>query len=147
MLYVTFDPDTGELTGLFDQDLHPSHAAHHLALQAPPAGHWTAWRMNAARTALEPAPPAAPVLTENDYMQAVQDHLDATARAHGYDHILSACSYAAAPNPFQAEGERFLAWRGEVWQYCNAVLADVQGGQRIAPTVPALLAELPALTL
>lgn len=80
------------------------------------------------------------------YEQAVQAHLDAAAQALGYDNILSACSYAGYANPFQAEGQSFVAWRGAVWDYCYAQLAAVQAGSRTQPTVDELIAELPART-
>jgi hypothetical protein len=78
---------------------------------------------------------------------AVQAHLDAAANARGYDNIVSACSYAAAVNAFQSEGLAYLNWRAAVWQYCYSVLADVQAGNRVAPTASDLIAELPTLVL
>lgn len=78
---------------------------------------------------------------------AVQRHLDATAQARGYDSILSACSYAGAPNPFQAEGAAFLAWRGVVWATCYQVLADAQAGARPIPADDELIAELPVMVI
>lgn len=77
------------------------------------------------------------------YEKAVQAHLDAGAQAAGYDNVLSACSYAGYANPFQAEGQSFVAWRGAVWAYCYAQLALVKAGNRAEPTVDALIAELP----
>ena len=78
--------------------------------------------------------------------QAVQNMLDSAAKAKGYDSILSACSYAAYPNPFQAEGQEFVAWRGAVWAKCYEILGEVEAGTRTAPTVSELLAELAATT-
>lgn len=76
--------------------------------------------------------------------QAVQNMLDSAAKAKGYDSILSACSYAAYPNQFQAEGQEFVAWRGAVWAKCYEILAEVEAGTRPAPAVPELLAEIAA---
>lgn len=76
--------------------------------------------------------------------QAVQNMLDSAAKAKGYDSILSACSYAAYPNPFQAEGQEFVAWRGAVWAKCYEILAEVEAGTRPAPAVPELLTEIAA---
>jgi uncharacterized protein YodC (DUF2158 family) len=75
--------------------------------------------------------------------QAVQDYLDNEAQRLGYDDILSACTYASASNPFQAEGQSFVSWRGNVWATCYQILADVEAGIRAAPTKEELLAELP----
>ena len=53
-----------------------------------------------------------------EFEQVVQRHLDATAKSKGYESVLSACTYASYANPFQAEGQAFTAWRGNVWSYC-----------------------------
>ncbi|MDD5249631.1 MAG: hypothetical protein PHY45_11630 [Rhodocyclaceae bacterium] len=88
-----------------------------------------------------------PPITEADYTRAVQAKLDAEAAAHGYDSILSACSYAAVANPFQADGVAFLNWRSAVWATCYQVLTAVQAGQRSQPTVADLIGELPPLVM
>ena len=74
---------------------------------------------------------------------AVQLHLDAKAREKGYDNIVSACSYAAVPNIFQAEGIAFINWRSDVWAHCYGVMQAVQDGIRSVPTEAELIAELP----
>ena len=71
-------------------------------------------------------PYSAPVLSSEElkaiklaeFEQAVQSHLDTTARQKGYDSILSACTYAGYTNPYQEEGQAFTKWRGDVWAYC-----------------------------
>lgn len=78
------------------------------------------------------------------YEKAVQVLLDGEAQKFGYDSVLSACSYAGYVNPFQVEGQSFLAWRGAVWEYCYLQLDLVNTGQRAKPTVDELIAELPA---
>ena len=79
-------------------------------------------------------------------ISAVHNHLDAAARSAGYDDIKSAVTYADEPAvpKFQAEGQRFRAWRSLVWAACYAMLDDVLAGTRTVPTVDELLAELPA---
>lgn len=95
-------------------------------------------------TSPEPEP-----LTEAEtvaaYMAAVQGHMDATARSFGYDHLIAVISYAEEPSVprYQNEGLAFRAWRSLVWQACEQVLAAVKAGEREAPTVNDLLAELP----
>lgn len=78
-----------------------------------------------------------------EFEAGVQSHLDGEAQAKGYDNIISACSYAAAPNPFQAEAVSFVTWRGDVWAYCYQELAKVQAGTRPMPTIEQIIAELP----
>ena len=77
---------------------------------------------------------------------AVQNMLDNAAKAKGYDSILSACTYAAYPNQFQAEGQEFVAWRGAVWAKCYEILGEVEAGTRPAPTISELLVEIAATT-
>jgi hypothetical protein len=90
------------------------------------------------------APPTIPTI--KDYTDATQIHLDATARAHNYDGILSACTYASSSVPkFAAEGQACVLWRDSVWATCYAILGEVQSGQRPAPTIPELLGLLPAM--
>jgi hypothetical protein len=89
-----------------------------------------------------PGPP-----TVAEYTAAVQGCLDAAAMARNYDDIVSACSYAAAENMFQAESIAFLQWRAAVWQCCYGVMSSVEQGLRPSPTVSELIAELPTLVL
>jgi hypothetical protein len=72
----------------------------------------------------------------------VQGLLDAKAREKGYDNILSACSYAVGPNPFQDEGIAFLTMRSAVWSFLYAQVTLFQNGTREIPTVEGLLIEL-----
>ncbi|WKN20789.1 hypothetical protein [Azotobacter vinelandii] len=82
-------------------------------------------------------------------VSAVQAHLDAEARALGYDDIRSAVTYADEPAvpKFQAEGIAFRSWRSLCWDYCYAQLAAVDAGEREAPTAAQLVSELPALEI
>jgi hypothetical protein len=89
------------------------------------------------------APHVEPVDVKAQLTAVVQAHLDATARTRGYDSIVSACSYAGAPNQFQAESQQFLAWRANVWTKCYEVMADVDSGARPVPTAEHLISELP----
>lgn len=66
-------------------------------------------------------PPPPPTI--EDYEHAVETVLQECATAHRYDDIVSACSYAAVENPFQAESAAILAWRGNVWAWCYGLLA------------------------
>jgi len=90
--------------------------------------------VNASGTVAEYIAPPLPTqaeLTEAfkaTALKAVQAHLDDTAKSKGYDDIISACSYAGAVNPFQAESVKFIEWRGAVWQHCyNLLDTDTTG--------------------
>lgn len=77
------------------------------------------------------------------FEQAVQNELELDAKAKGYDNLISACSYAASANPFQAEGKLFVTRRGNAWAYCYAELEKVQNGTRPIPTIETFILELP----
>ena len=79
------------------------------------------------------------------YERAVEKYMDEAVAVRGYSSIVSACSYAGAPNPFQDEGIACLTWRGNVWAKCYEILAEFQAGTREKPTVEELIAELPVL--
>jgi len=87
-----------------------------------------------------------PEQIQKEMTDAVQRHLDNTAKTRGYDGILSLASYATSTNPtFSAEGQAGVVWRDAVWAYCYQVLADVQANARAVPTEEALIAELPVM--
>lgn len=75
---------------------------------------------------------------------AVQRHLDETAKQRNYANILSLCTYATSVNTkFRVEGQAGVEWRDRVWARCYQILADVEAGTRAVPTETELLAELP----
>jgi hypothetical protein len=88
--------------------------------------------------------PYAPTVV--DYTNAIQSHLDGFAKSWGYDSIFTAVTYAEEPTvaQFQAEGQALRAWRSQVWAAAYTLLAEVQGGQREAPTLEGIVDELPA---
>jgi len=90
---------------------------------------------------------AAAAELQKSYTDAVQAHLDNTARERNYDGIMSLCTYAASTNArFAAEGQAGVAWRDAVWAACYAILADWQAGTIPTPTVDSLIAGLPQIT-
>lgn len=95
-------------------------------------------------TAPEPQQPATPTVAE--YTAAIQAMLDAEARTHNYDGILSLASYASSTNPqFAAEGQAGLEWRDAVWGASYALMAQVHAGEITQPTIAELLAMLPVM--
>lgn len=77
------------------------------------------------------------------YTKAVQEYMESEAVNAGYDNLLSACSYAAVPNSFQAESISFTAWRSACWDKCHLILNQVNDGIIAAPSVSELLLMLP----
>ena len=91
-------------------------------------------------------PIKTPEQIQAELTNAVQRHLDATARQRGYDGILSLATYATSTNAtFAAEGQAGVQWRDAVWAYCWQVLAEVQAGTRQVPTTEELIGELPVM--
>lgn len=83
--------------------------------------------------------------TKRRLEQAVQRHLDDTAKERGYDGILSLCTYATSANSkFKAEGQAGVEWRDDVWDYCYGELDKVEAEEREIPSAEDLVAELPA---
>lgn len=80
-------------------------------------------------------------------MAAVQSMMDAEAKSHSYDSILSLCSYAVSTVPkFAEEGNAGVAWRDGVWLQCHSMLNECVSGQRDTPyTLDEVLAALPAM--
>jgi hypothetical protein len=85
---------------------------------------------------------------KSNIINAVQAMLDGTARAHGYDNIISVCTYKDDPNPvYNTEGTAFFDWRSAVWSYCFIVMQDIMAGKRGIPSQADLMIELPTLNL
>lgn len=89
-----------------------------------------------------PPPAAAPTI--DDYTLALQEHIEAVARARGYDGALALASYKDSTQAgWAAEASVFIAWRDAVWLAAYATMAAVQGGQQAAPTIEGLIGGLP----
>lgn len=94
---------------------------------------------------IQPYVPPPP--TQQEYANAIQAHVDATARARDYMDGVSLASYLASTNPtWAADAAAFVSWRDIVWAYAYEQLDAVENGLREQPTVAGLVAELPAIT-
>lgn len=96
----------------------------------------------------DPPPPTIEQIVAG-ITSAVQSHMDAAAKARGYDDIKSAVTYADEPAVprFQAEGQAFRAWRSLCWAKCYELLDEFQAGTRPLMTADEVIAALPELTL
>lgn len=110
---------------------------------------WQAYQAWRADGGVASTPAESPDQTKRRLTAAVQAHLDAAARAAGYDSIFTAVTYADEPAVarFQTEGLAMRQWRSLVWGHCIEVMAAVEAGQRVVPTDAELIAELPVLEL
>lgn len=78
---------------------------------------------------------------------AIDQHVEATAQARGYNSAASLAGYATSTvTPYRAEAQAFIAWRDDVWLTAFAILYDVQSGARDVPGEADLIAELPVIT-
>lgn len=106
-------------------------------------GDWLLERIVVDEVAQAPEP--SPEQIKASLREAIQCHLDATARQYGYDSMLTAVSYATEPAipKFQQEGKALSAWRSQVWAYALPQLDAIEAGERPQPTAYALIEELP----
>jgi hypothetical protein len=80
------------------------------------------------------------------YEDAVQAHLDETARSKGYDNTYTCLSYLSSTDEqWNREANTFNAWRDSVWRKCHEVLNDYVAGNIEQPTVGELIALLPVI--
>ena len=81
-------------------------------------------------------------------LAAADAHLNAAARAKGYDSIITAALRAALPvSTFHDEGVAFGTWMDQVYAKCYQVLAQVQANEIAEPDEAQLIAMLPVLQL
>lgn len=101
------------------------------------------------RPVLQDPPAPTPEQIVAAIAAALQAHMDAAAKALGYEDLRSAVTYADEPAvpKFQAEGRALRAWRSLVWARCYELLDEVQAGTRPPMTAEQVIADLPALNL
>jgi hypothetical protein len=77
----------------------------------------------------------------------VQERLDEFVRTHGYDNILSACTYATSTVPkFASDGQYCVEARDATWAAAYAILDDALAGNRPMPgSIEEIEGELPTL--
>ncbi len=109
-----------------------------------------AWDGNAYVDGTQPEEPLELVQKriQTELTDAVQEHLDASAKRLGYDHCNSACTYVdTGVQRFDDEGRAFRAWRSAVWAKTYEIFTEVRAGERKMPTDEELLAMMPKLEI
>lgn len=107
-----------------------------VAVELPPVDGVQQWRIDQA--------PVEQIIAS--VQSAVQRRLDVFARTRAYDGILSAATYATSLVPkFAAEGQYAVQARDTTWAACYQIMADVQAGRRVMPSIERVLSELPTL--
>jgi hypothetical protein len=94
------------------------------------------------KTFVKPEP--IPSRIQQEAEDAIQNLLDNTAKAHGYDSMLSLCSYAESSfAKWAAEGTCGRQWRDACWQAAQDIQDAVLAGKRALPTVGEVIAAMP----
>ena len=87
------------------------------------------------------------LLVVDDYEEAVQNFLDDSVMAKGYDSVYTCLSYKGDPDPiFSAEADAVLTWRSTVWRTAQGILNRWMQGEIEQPTIQEVIAQLPTLT-
>lgn len=94
-----------------------------------------------------------PAQLQADATAAIQTLLDSTAQAHGYDNIISLCTYVTSGNPtWAAEGQYGRDLRDACWSAAHELHALVLAGDWPTPgagqlpTVADVLAAMPVIS-
>lgn len=82
---------------------------------------------------------------QDRYMVALDEFIDAQAKAKGYDSRITCAMRAGYTGPYQAEGLAFAAWMDGCYLQGTKALAAVLAGERPMPTPEAFFAELPPM--
>lgn len=79
---------------------------------------------------------------------SVQNHIEQTAQARGYDSALALVSYVPSTvTSWRAEAETFVPWRDQVWTTTYTKLAQIESGQIPPPaSVDEFITWLPQIT-
>lgn len=94
---------------------------------------------------LRPYGLALPAPSTDDYKLAVQSHIDAVARKRRYENGFALAGYATDPNAAYADdAQSFIHWRSAAWVTAFDALDAVKSGAIPQPTIPELIAMLPA---
>ena len=90
---------------------------------------WVTRAFNAEETAVNLAS------LQQGIVDQAQSRLDTAAREHGYDSIISVCSYATSTvTRYRAEGIYCVGLRDSTWSKMEEILAAVKAGSRPVPS-------------
>lgn len=93
-----------------------------------------------------PLPQHAIPPTVEDFDQALETLLDATAQSRRYDNRITCALRAGYLGPFQTEGKAFASWMDTCNALAYQIQAEVLAGTRPAPrTVSEFLSEMPEM--
>ena len=80
------------------------------------------------------------------YIAAIQEWMDKTAQAHGYDNIFTATTYVTSTMPrYKAEADACVAWRDRVWRDAFEYMTQVLAGEEPLVSEKELIERLPSI--
>lgn len=95
-------------------------------------------------SAYVPPTPVPPTLDE--YKNAVDAHVEETARSKGYNSAAHLSGYATSTVPtWASEAAAFISWRDQFWLTAIEILRQVTAGEIEQPTIEDLIASLPVI--
>lgn len=81
------------------------------------------------------------------FEDALQAHVDDTARERTFRDGVTLASYVASTNQqWAAEAQAFVAWRDGVWAYSYEVLDNVLSGEMPQPSIEEFIEQLPPIS-
>lgn len=106
---------------------------------------WAVEDLTAEQIAVNQA--SAEKMTRDSIIGAVQCRLDSWAQSHGYDSIISLCTYASSSiQKFKAEGQNGVDKRDATWARLIEIMVEGESGSRPIPAGYAdIEADLPEL--
>ena len=93
----------------------------------------------------EPVMPPTDVELLATMERLMEQHMDATAQADGWDDRWSCVARAGYPNVWQSKAMAFGQWMDNCWLTAIQIRDNVLAGTRSIPTESELLAELPEM--
>lgn len=148
MSYYIVGGDEARLWSVADTAYVPATDAGYVAWlseQEAPSPHYVADEQTLARLMKRLGLPS-PVVSADDYADAIEAHADAVARSRQYRDADRLASYINSSNAaWAAEASAFVAWRDAVWTHAMTLLASAHGGQVPPPTIEAVVAGLPEI--
>jgi hypothetical protein len=141
--------------GFYSADIHgdniPADAVeitdeqHAALLEAQSSGKAITADTNGSPIAVDPLTLLTPTELIAALKGSVQQWLDTTAQASGYDSLASCASYiSSSVAQWATDAKAAIAWRDAVWQACFTQMSAAQGTTSpVIPTATALIAALP----
>lgn len=84
---------------------------------------------------------------EIDIDKIIEKMTEDKAASLGYKSSLDLATYAVSPNPYQAEAQNFVAWRGSVRKYFKDEMTKLKQGRRSMQSIDGFILELPQFTI